>query len=123
MLLATGIAYDFDWPGPARTLKGVSFGPDEDYWAYDNNYDYIDKLTIIVESRSDSLTVTSNDACAILLRGDLKPDPRPCRQGEELPSYSDGRSPLPAYGGALVAEFKDLRPGDSAIIKYTLRQR
>jgi predicted acylesterase/phospholipase RssA len=117
LLLGTGIEYEFDWPGPLRSLEGVVFGPGEDYWAYENTSDYIDHLAIVVESRSDRLLVRSNLACAILYRANRRIEQTPCATGE-----NDGavRSGLRMYGGALVARFNDLEPGDQAIIKYRL---
>jgi predicted acylesterase/phospholipase RssA len=120
LLLGTGIQYEFDWPGPTRNLENITFDNDEDYWAYENTADYIDKLFIIVESRSDRLLVTPPLDCAVLYRANEKPERRACTKGENNGMIRHG---LSLYGGALVAEFSDLKPGDEAIIKYKLAWR
>jgi predicted acylesterase/phospholipase RssA len=120
LFLATGIQYEFDWPGPTRSLEGVHFDNDEDYWAYDNPDDYIDDLVIVVESRSDILLVRQGTECAILWRANRRIDSRQCKTGENDGAVRQG---LPLYGGALIAEFHDLKPGDEAIIKYKLDWR
>ena len=138
--LATGVAYEFDWPGALRqldrqvaqaasgvelpTTRGpqsvghVQFGSDEDYWAYNNDVDYIDRLEIIVESRSKNIVLSGGNDCAIVWRSKSgNPIRAPCTEGEEL-------SPeLTKYGRALVATFYDLRPGDDAILKYSIRRQ
>ena len=120
LLLGTGVAYEFDWPGPMRSLQDIHFANDEDYWSYENTDDYLDNLVIVVESRSDRLLVSQNGDCAVLWRANRRIERSECRRGE-----NDGavRLGLPLYGGALVAEFHDLKPGDEAIIKYKLDWR
>lgn len=124
-LLSTGIQYEFDWPGELRTadntkLGATKFGADEDYWSYDNTSDYIDSLVIVVESQSDKLLVQSPPDCAILYRANLPAEPSKCVEGENGGRIRPG---LTLYGGALVAQFKDLKPNDSAILKYKLSWR
>jgi hypothetical protein len=120
ILLGTGVQYDFEWPGPKRSLENIQFGDDEDYWAYENTSDYVEHLAIVVESRSDKLLVTQTSDCAILYRANRKIERSACRVGE-----NDGAvlSKLVLYGGALVAEFNDLKPGDEAILKYRIAWR
>lgn len=124
-LFSTGIQYEFDWPGQLRTADdtkrgATKFDPDDDYWAYDNTSDYIDSLVIVVESQSDKLLVRSSLDCAILYRANLPSESAKCVKGENGGLVRFG---LNLYGGALVAEFKDLKPGDSAILKYKLSWR
>jgi predicted acylesterase/phospholipase RssA len=120
LLLGTGIEYEFDWPGPTRSLQDVHFADDEDYWSYENTDDYIDSLVIVVESRSDRLLVSQKNDCAICWRANRTVERSGCKTGENGGAIRPG---LPRYGGALVAEFQDLRPGDEAIIKYRLDWR
>jgi len=120
LLLGTGIEYEFDWPGPMRSLENVYFADDEDYWSYENANDYVDHLVIVVESRSDRLLVSQKNDCAILWRANRTVERSGCKTGENDGAIRPG---LPRYGGALVAEFHDLRPGDEAIIKYKLNWR
>jgi NTE family protein len=114
-LFSTGVSYAFRWPGPLRSLESLKLTSDEDYWAYDNIEDYIDTLVIVVESRSNQLVVTQGEYCAVIYRGNKSVETSPCRSGEHL------RPELPFYGGALIAEFNDLRPGDHAVLVYRLR--
>lgn len=120
LLLGTGIQYEFDWPGPARSLEGIEFSQAEDYWAYENTSDYVDHLVIVVESQSDKLLVAYTPDCAILYRANRTIERSGCSVGE-----NDGkvRPALSLYGGALVAYFSNLKPGDEAIIKYRLSWR
>lgn len=120
LLLGTGIEYEFDWPGPMRSLENVHFADDEDYWSYENTNDYVDHLVIVVESRSDRLLVSQKSDCAILWRANRTVESSGCKTGENDGAIRPG---LPRYGGALVAEFHDLKPGDEAIIKYKLDWR
>jgi predicted acylesterase/phospholipase RssA len=120
LLLGTGVQYEFDWPGPTRSLENIEFANGEDYWAYENTSDYIDHLVIVVESRSDRLLVTQRSDCAILYRANRAIGLSGCRIGENNGAPRPG---LTLYGGALVAEFNDLKPGDEAIIKYELAWR
>ncbi len=117
LLLGTGVQYEFDWPGPLRNLQNIEFSNGEDYWAYENTSDYVDHLVIVVDSRSDKLLVTQPSDCAILYRANRAIVRSKCKIGENNGSMRPG---LSLYGGALVAEFNDLKPGDEAIIKYKL---
>jgi len=117
LLLGTGIEYEFDWPGEARSLENLQFAGDEDYWSYEAEDDYIDHLVIVVESRSNKLLVQMTKDCAIIWRANRELDKAACRAGENSGGIVSG---LPLYGGALVADFHDLKPGDEAIIKYRL---
>ena len=72
---------------------------------------------IVVDSRSDKLLVTQPSDCAILYRANRAIVRSKCKIGENNGSMRPG---LSLYGGALVAEFNDLKPGDEAIIKYKL---
>jgi hypothetical protein len=121
-LIVTGVSYDFDWPGTKRSLDRVIFGDYDDYWAYENIDDNIDKLEIIVESRSDQLLLSPSNDCAILYRANKAIEKSTCRAGEQA-GGNQGPSRLPSYGGALIAEFADLKPGDEAILKYEMRWR
>ncbi len=85
--------------------------------AYENTSDYVDHLVIVVESQSDRLLVTQTSDCAIHYRANRKMERSGCKVGENNGAV---RSGLPLYGGALIAEFNDLKPGDEAIIKYKL---
>jgi predicted acylesterase/phospholipase RssA len=120
LLLGTGVQYEFDWPGTPRSLHDVHFEMDEDYWAYDNTADYIDRLVIVVESRSDQLLIAQAPDCAIVYRANRTIERSGCRLGE---NHNEVRPGLSLFGGALLAEFKALRPGDDAIIKYRLAWR
>ena len=117
-LVGTGLSYEFDWPGPKRSLDQTNFDAGGDYWAYDNTEDYIDRLEIVIESRSERLIVSQRPRdCAILYRANGSIEQSSCRTGENSGIV---RPELPLYGGALIAEFRDLKPGDEAIIKYEI---
>jgi hypothetical protein len=108
-LVATGVAYRFDWPGAPRSLEGLTFERNADYWAYERAYentdDYVDRLEIILESRSDQLRVSQSGECALLFKQNKTVIRSPCRPGETPPVAA-----LTTCGGALIAEFQNLKP-------------